>query len=225
MLIKNLCSVIPAYNEARTIGNIVKRLKDKHFTVYVIDDGSSDDTGKIAVEAGAILIANKTNLGKGAALREGFSIALKSDHDAVLLMDGDDQHDISDIAHLVNKMHQTNADIVIGNRMLDTQKMPIARKVINHFMSFLLSIMSGQRVPDTQCGFRLVKKEVLKAIELESSNYEIESELILKAARHGFNIQSVSIKSVYEDQKSKINPFIDTLRFIRLLAKTIFNKR
>jgi len=220
MAIKNICSLVPSYNESKTIGNIVKKLKEHNLAVYVVDDGSIDDTAAIASSEGAIVVKNPQNMGKGAALREGFKRVLADGFEMVLILDGDDQHDVTDIAHLIWRMKETNAEMVIGNRMLDTKKMPRIRLITNRFMSYMLSLLSGQYVPDTQCGFRLIKSEVLKKIKLESCKYEIESEMIIKAARAGFKIESVSIKTVYKDEISKINPFVDTLRFMRLLLKT-----
>ena len=95
--------------------------------------------------------------------------------------------------------------------------MPLVRVATNRFMSYLLSKLSGQRIPDTQCGFRLIRISVLKSITLKSSNFDIDSEIILKAAKAGYRVESVPIKAVYRDEKSRINPFIDTLRFLKLL--------
>jgi glycosyltransferase involved in cell wall biosynthesis len=210
---------MPSFNEAKTVGTIVERLKKRDFAVYVVDDGSADDTASRAEGAGAIVIRNPKNMGKGGALREGFKKALEDGFESVLIMDGDDQHDVADIAHIIKKMKDSHADMVVGNRMQDTSRMPIVRIAVNRFMSWLISVISGQYVPDTQCGFRLIKRDLLLKIRLESSNYEIESEMIVKAARAGFKIESTAIKTVYQDEVSRINPVIDTLRFIRLMLK------
>lgn len=216
---KHIAVVVPSYNESRTIGAIVKRLKERDFAVYVIDDGSQDDTEAKALAEGAIVIRNPKNMGKGGALKEGFKRVEQDGFDMVLIMDGDDQHDVADIAHLIKRMRETRADMIIGNRMTDTSRMPLIRIAVNRFMSWLISVISGQYVPDTQCGFRLIKTAVLKKIVFESNNYEIESEMIVKAARAGFTIDSTNIKTVYQDEVSRINPVIDTLRFMRLMLK------
>ena len=121
-------------------------------------------------------------------------------------------------------MDETCAYIVIGNRMSDTAIMPIARKLTNKFMSYLISRMCGHDIPDTQCGFRLIKRRVLESVSLNSSNYEIESELLLKAAKNGFKIESVPVKTIYEDEESRINPFVDTIRFIAFLVRTMVGR-
>lgn len=215
-----LCVLIPSYNESKTIGRIVKGLRILGLAVYVIDDGSADNTAQIAREEGAVVVTHVTNKGKGASLREGFGHILKEHFDAVLIMDADGQHDIKDVDSFVKMSERTNADMVIGNRMSDTNTMPYIRVCTNRFMSKLLSWMCGQYVPDSQCGFRLIKRQVLERVKLESSKYEIESELIIKAARAGFRIESVPIKTVYQGENSRINPILDTLRFIRFMLRS-----
>lgn len=224
-VMKGSCILIPSYNEERTIENIVRKLKERKFTVYVVDDGSSDATAEKAAEAGAVVIRNESNMGKGAAMRAGFNKIIEDGiFDSVIVMDGDDQHDVDDVAYLINKAHESGADLVLGNRMTDTSRMPIIRIATNRFMSWLLSVMTGRDIPDTQCGFRLVKTGLLRKIALTSSNYDIDSEIILKAAKAGLKIDSTPVKTVYRDEKSRINPFVDTLRFIRLLILNAFRR-
>lgn len=213
------CVLIPSYNEAKTIGGIVRALKDKALSVYVVDDGSKDRTAVLASDAGAVVITHAKNKGKGASLIEGFSRVLREGFDSVLIMDGDGQHAMEDIDKFFNTMSKTNADIVIGNRMLDTASMPFTRKITNRIMSGVISGMCKQDIPDTQCGFKLIKRRVLESIKLEFSNFEIESEILLKAAKNGFKIESVPIKTVYRGEVSKIKPIFDTIRFLAFLVK------
>ena len=213
--------LIPSYNEAKTIGQIIKSLKEKGLSVCVVDDGSTDETASLAAGQGAIVIKHEKNKGKGASLRDGFQYILKESFDTVLVMDADGQHRVDDIDNFFKKMNETGADIVIGNRMSDASAMPPVRRVTNRIMSFLISKICAHNIPDTQCGFRLIKRGVLEKVRLESSNYEIESELLLSAAKKGFRIESVPIKTVYADERSRINPFVDTIRFIVFLIKTM----
>ena len=221
---KNICVLIPSYNEARTIGALVRELKVEDLTVYVVDDGSSDDTAKIAEAEGAIVVKHKKNMGKGASLREGFKHIVKKGFDAVVVMDGDGQHLVSDIGGFIAKMEEANADVIIGNRMMDVSSMPSDRKHTNRFMSGLISMLAGQHVPDSQSGFRLIKRGVLQSIKLKSSNYEIESEMIIRASRAGFKIESVPIATVYKGEASRINPVVDTFRFIAFVLSIIFKR-
>jgi len=216
--------LIPSYNEERTIGSIVRELKGRGMVVYVVDDGSTDDTASIAESAGAIVVKHEKNKGKGASLREGFRHILKKGFGAVLVMDGDAQHHPDDIDNFLKKMDDANADLVIGNRMNDLSSMPLIRIWTNRFMSGLISLVCGRCVPDSQCGFRLIKRNVLEGIELRSSNYEIESEMIIRAARAGFKIESAPIRTVYQDETSRINPVLDTLRFMAFIARIAFER-
>jgi len=218
--VNNFCVMIPAFNEARTIGRIVAELKARcRAPVYVIDDGSSDGTAAIAEGAGAIVLRHDANMGKGAAMRDGFMRILSERFDPVLVMDGDGQHETRNVPDFFKVMNETGCDIVIGNRMQDTSSMPYTRKKTNIFMSYMISKVCGQRIPDTQCGFRLIKRKVLEDVKLESSNFEIESEMIIKACRKGFVISSVPIRTVYSGEKSRINPIVDTLRFMAFLRR------
>lgn len=216
---KGICVLIPSYNEERAIGAIVKALRGRDMTVYVVDDGSADRTAEVAAENGAVVVQHKVNKGKGASLREGFRHVLKKGFDAVLVMDGDNQHDLDDIDHFITCMETTGADMVVGNRMHDTGRMPRERLATNRFMSGLISMIARQDVPDTQCGYRLIKAHVLERITLESSNYEIESEMIIEASRKGFLIRSVPIQTIYEGEKSRINPLVDTIRFLVFIIR------
>jgi glycosyltransferase involved in cell wall biosynthesis len=213
------CVLIPSYNEAKAIGAITKELKSRALAVYVVDDGSTDNTAGIAAEEGAVVIVHDKNRGKGASLIEGFGRILKEGFDAVLVMDGDGQHATDDVDNFFKKMAETGADIVIGNRMLDTASMPFTRKITNRIMSRVVSKMCGRDIPDTQCGFKLIKRNVLESIKFESSNFEIESEILLKAARKGFKIESVPVRTVYRDETSKIKPIFDTIRFLSFLIR------
>lgn len=215
----DLCVLIPSYNEAKTIGGLVGKLRSIGLTVYVVDDGSSDETASLAHGAGAVVVKHRQNMGKGASMREGFNHIIKKGFRSVVVMDGDGQHEVADIDGFLKRMQDTGSDIVIGNRMSDTSSMPPIRIHTNTFMSRLISRICGQHVPDSQSGFRLIRTEVLKNIKLECSNYEIESEIIIKAAKAGYKIESVPIKTVYRDERSRINPIIDTLRFISFIIR------
>ena len=214
-----ICVLIPAYNEARTIGRITREVKALGMNVYVVDDGSSDNTAGIARSEGAIVVSHEKNMGKGTTLREGFKHILKKGYDVVIVMDGDNQHEVKSIPDFIKAMETTGADIIIGNRMGDIGNMPHVRRKTNAIMSYFISKKCGQHIPDTQCGYRLIKREVLEEITLDSSNFEIESEIIIKACRKGFKIGAVPIRAVYQDEKSRINPVVDTLRFIAMIIK------
>jgi len=216
------CIVIPTFNESKAIAKLVSEIRNLNLPVLVIDDGSSDNTAEIAQKDGAEVVRNDHNLGKGASLAKGFRLALEKGYDAVITMDGDGQHLPQDLPLFLSAATFQGNDIVIGNRMVENKTMPLLRVKTNEFMSWLISMLTKQDIPDTQCGFRLIKKEVLEKLDLRTSNYDTESEILIKAARLGFKIISVPIKTVYQGEKSKINPFTDTIRFFNLIIRELW---
>lgn len=219
------CVIIPTLNESKKIGQLVKDILAYNIDVVVVDDGSVDNTSPIAKESGAVVLRNEVNLGKGASLRKGFDYALANGYDAVVTMDGDGQHLPSDLPYFIRLAENSDKGILIGNRMAKTKNMPMTRIVTNKFMSWLISKVAKQRIPDTQCGFRLIRREVLEKISLSTDKYEIESEMLINSSRAGFKIESIPIQSVYADEKSQINPFRDTIRFIKFISKKIWTSQ
>lgn len=218
------CVIIPAYNENKGISGVVKKIRLLGLDAVVIDDGSTDSTADIAQSEGAIVLRNLTNLGKGAALRRGFDYALKAGYDAVVTMDGDGQHNPETVRQFLEVENKVDADIVVGNRMRNTENMPLLRIATNRFMSWLISCKTGQHIPDTQCGFRLIRASLLKNITLLSSRYDMESEILIIAAKKGYKIESLPIETIYHGSKSQIHPVLDTLRFIRTYFRLLWKK-
>ena len=220
----NVCILIPAYNESKTIAELVKGVKAKGLHVVVVDDGSTDNTALLASEAGAQVLSNQRNQGKGATLQKGFQYIVEHNYDGVICMDGDGQHAIEDLDQFLNSPHVKTDTVINGNRMSDAKKMPFVRLCTNRFMSFLISSVCGQKVPDTQCGFRYIGREVLRKIRLTSGCYEIESEILIKSSKNGFSIHSVPIQTIYQGEASHIRPVRDTIRFFSYLLKEVFSK-
>ncbi len=216
--------LIPAYNESARIGQVVRTIKSMGFSPTVVDDGSDDGTAKEAESNGARVIRHKQNLGKGASLKTGFEYMLNEGYDAVLIMDGDGQHSPDNIQKFINPTSEHQNTMVIGNRMNNTKNMPLDRKVTNIFMSSIVSLICGQKIPDSQCGFRLIKTELLKNIKIQSSRFEVESEVLVKASRAGAKIHSVPIETLYGKETSQISPLWDACRFIIFLLKLPFMK-
>ena len=212
--ILNTIVVLPSYNEDRTIGKIVKDIVKMGMTALVIDDGSVDTTSSNALDAGAVVIRNKINRGKGYCVRIGIDYVIeKMNFDWIILMDGDGQHHTSDIPLLMNSTKRGGVDIVNGNRMFNTQKMPFVRYITNRFTSWVISRLCNQNIPDSQCGYRIVSVNCLKQLTLTSDNYDIESEMLIQAAEKNMGIRSVPIQTIYGEEKSEINKFRDTVRF------------
>jgi len=217
--------LIPAYNEEKGIVQLIEEIIKFVPDVIVVDDGSVDATADAVAGTGAFLLKRPKNQGKGAALKTGFDYILSKDFDSVLIMDADGQHAPADIPLFFEKFRRTNADLIVGNRMEKITNMPLIRRLTNKSMSFILSFITRQRIPDSQCGYRLIKRKVLEAVSLDSSKYEIESELLLEASKTGFKIDSVPVKTIYRGQKSYINALVDTVRFFKLLFRFVVKPR
>jgi glycosyltransferase involved in cell wall biosynthesis len=213
--------VIPAFNEAKNILKVIRTVRDKGLSLIVVDDGSSDNTYEIVKKENIRhLLRNERNLGKGASLKKAFAYIIenKLDCDSVIIMDADAQHLTRDIDSFIERLSQGSM-FIVGNRFKDLKAMPFIRVITNIVMSFILSVFAKQKVPDTQCGFKALKREVLEKIKLQTERYEVDSELILEAAEQGFKIDSIPIESVYSGQRSSINPVGDTIRFILFIFR------
>lgn len=220
---KKICAIIPAYNTESTISKVINGLSRffKPSEIIVIDDGSSDDTYQRAKHEGAIVLKNKKNQGKGFSLKKGFKYAIKQGYNAVICLDADLQHDPDDIPLFIHYYDKTDADLVLGSRIHDLSKMPLDRQFSNQTTSLIISLLTGRRVRDSQCGYRLIKTKVLKSIRLTSDKYETESELLVKALKAKYKITHVPVKTIYNNQPSHIHRLIDTWRFIRVVMLSL----
>jgi len=184
-------------------------------TVIVIDDGSLDETGIMAKNAGAEVIRNAVPQGKGFALQMGWKHVHQRGFDWALAMDGDGQHSANDVPTFFEVAERTGAKLVIGNRMGDPKGMPFVRQFVNRWMSERISRLAGMPVPDSQCGFRLINLEAWSRLRLESSHFEIESDVVLAFAKAGSAIGFAPIEVIYKSEQSKIHPVRDTLRWVK----------
>ncbi len=225
MKTEEICVLIPVHNEAKTIGALVSGLRAEGLDVIVVDDGSVDGSGKIAQDMGAICLFHESKKGKGKSLRDGFAMVLEKDYRAVVTMDGDGQHAVEDIGRFMVVAEQTNAGMITGTRMCDAREMPFLRWMTNKFMSWVISGICRQTVPDSQCGYRLIRREVLEKLRLSCSDFEIETEMLVEASQRGFGIVSVPVQTIYRNETSKINPFADTWRFCAYLIRVVLFPR
>jgi glycosyltransferase involved in cell wall biosynthesis len=207
-------ALIPAFNEADRIGEVVTRARRHVDNVVVIDDGSTDGTAAEARQAGADCISSPVRQGKGAALRKGIEAIRRREFTHVVLMDGDGQHDPDDIPKLAGVANETGADLVVGARTFVREGMPLPRYFSNTIGSKVASNMVGMRLSDSQCGFRLVRADKLHALRLRANKYEIEMELIIKAVAAGYRVAEAPVRTVYEDgqSRSKMRIVRDTVR-------------
>jgi glycosyltransferase involved in cell wall biosynthesis len=209
-----VCALIPAFNEADHIEEVVRGAGRHVEQVVVIDDGSTDATAEIARAAGATCLRSNMNSGKASALRMGIGFAREQEFTHVLFCDGDGQHSPDDIPSMIQAARDTGADMVIGMRSFDRLRMPRARYYSNTIGSKVASWLVGRDIRDSQCGFRLVRLDKLRPMTLRGRKYELEMEILIKIALAGCSIVHVPVRTVYEDgqARSKMKPVRDTVR-------------
>jgi len=213
--LENYVAVIPCLNEARTIASLVHSFRHHFSNVLVVDDGSRDNTAKLAVAAGASVVSHPRNFGKGAAVKTGLTTAMRNGFDRALLMDGDGQHHAGDIPAFVHKAEATRAALVIGNRMPEAGSIPWLRRQANRWMSWRISRRVGEYLPDTQCGFRLLDLGIWAALPCHSRHFEIESEMLITFLDAGCRVEFVPIQVIGRAAHSHINPLTDAWRWCR----------
>ena len=227
------CLILPAYNEVKTVASIIERARRVIPNIVVIDDGSTDHTAEQVqllsqTEISTVtLLQHEQNLGKGMALRTGFDYALLNGFELVVTMDTDGQHDVADLPRFLAEFHRRSlaysVDILIGGRIVSVRhsSMPLHRQLNNWLVSAVGSILCGQRVPDFQSGFRLIRSTVLKTVKLETVRYETESELLIKASLLGFRIQTLPISIIYNNEISHIQTKREMWLFTKLLIRSL----
>lgn len=215
-----LCALIPAYNAEAFIATVVEQTRTFLPHVYVVDDGSTDQTAHKARAVGAEILQHPTNRGKGYALRTGFQRVLEEGFDAVITLDADGQHDPHDIPLFLECAARTEAPLIVGARV-KREMMPLHRRMNNGLVTFVGRWLCGQPVLDFQCGFRFLRSEVLRAVVLETNGYETESELLIQAGRLGFRIENVPIRTIYNGQISHVRAWREMRRFTRLLFRSL----
>ncbi len=199
------------------MGRVVAAVKEYLADVLVVDDGSPDGTGAEAARAGASVIRLEPNRGKGAALLAGLAEARRRGFDAAVTVDADGQHDAAAIPAMLAALGR-GADVVIGTRMKDLRGMPPQRIFSNTFTSAVISALAGRPVRDSQTGYRALRLAALEKLPLKRRGFDLESEMLLKAARGGAKIAHVTVPTIYGDERSKINVLADTYRFLRVVV-------
>jgi len=194
-------AIIPCYNEEKTIGSIVSGSKRFVNEVLVVDDGSNDNTADIARDVGATVITHKTNKGKSAGIKTGFKYALNNNYDYVVTIDGDAQHDPSEIPLLLNSVKNNGHDITVGIRYGQNTEMPLWRKFGKRVLDYTTSFGNGGFVTDSQCGFRAFNKRAVENIlpRLKGKSFSVESEQLIRAHETGLKIDSERISCKYKN--------------------------
>ena len=212
-----IVAIVPAYEEGPRVGAVVEGARLR-LPVVVVDDGSADDTAAVAEAAGATVLRQRPNQGKGAALRAGFRWALEQGFDAVLTLDADGQHDPADIPLLFEAQARSGADLVVGRR--DFSRMPPMRQLSNRLGGLAFSWAVGRSIPDNQSGYRLISRRLMEVMLVSGeSGFEFEVEMITTAIRAGWEIEWVPIRTIYAGEPSHIDPWHHLKSFIRMVRK------
>ena len=212
-----ILALIPAYEEGPRIGAVVEAAR-RHLPVVVVDDGSTDDTADRARTAGATVIRQVPNAGKGAALRAGFRHALDAGAPAVVTLDADGQHDPAEIPTFLERFGERRAELIIGQR--DLRSMPPVRRLSNTIGGLALAVALGRSVPDNQSGYRLIGRTLMRALlDSDESGFEFEVEMIARCLALGLPLDSVPIRTIYAGEPSHIRPWRHFREFVRVTRK------
>lgn len=213
-------AVIPCFNEARAIANVLRAAIPYVSRAWVVDDASSDETPNLAEKGGSTVIRHPTNRGKGASIRAGLAAARAAGFTHAVILDGDGQHDPAEIPKLIEAA-RAGADLVIGDRMTSCVAMGNIRRFVNRWMSARIEKRFAMKCPDSQSGFRCVRLEAFDRVKLRENRFEVESEMIASFARADLKIVFVPVTCLPAGRPSRIRPIADTIRWFRwwLLTK------
>ncbi len=216
---RRILALIPAHDEARSIGRVVAAAAG-NLPVVVVDDGSTDDTAALARAAGATVVTQSPNQGKGAALRAGFRHALDADAEAVVTLDAAGQHDPAEIPQFLGPSagKRGGAELVIGGRSFGA--MPLVRRLSNAAGTVLLSAALGRWIPDNQSGYRRIGRRLMTAmLDSRDDGFAFEVEMIAVCLREGWPIAWVPIRTIYGEERSHIRPLRHLREFLAVTAR------
>ena len=211
---ETILALIPGYQEGPRIASVVEGAR-AHMPVVVVDDGSTDDTAAQAEAAGATVLVQRPNAGKGAALRAGFRHALAGGAAAVVTLDADGQHDPSEIPRFIEAFEAGHPELVIGRR--DFGSMPPVRRLSNTLGGWVFSAAVGRHVADNQSGYRLIGRRLMTVVlDSDESGFAFEVEMIARCIALGLPMTEVPIRTIYAGEPSHIKPWAHFTGFLRV---------
>ena len=209
-----ILALIPGYDEGPRIAAVVQGAR-RYLPVVVVDDGSTDDTSAQAEAAGATVLRQVPNAGKGAALRAGFRYALENGAEAVVTLDADGQHDPAEIPSFLAAFEASRPELIVGQR--DFGSMPAVRRLSNTLGTVVLSAALGRYVADNQSGYRLIGRRLMTALlDSNESGFEFEVEMIARCIALGLPMTHVPIRTIYAGEPSHIRPAAHLREFLRV---------
>ncbi len=213
-----ILALIPAYNEQNRVAAVVTQTH-AHLPVIVVDDGSKDETSVHAEGAGATVLKQIPNAGKGAALRRGFRHMIDEGYDAVITLDADGQHDPAELPKFIDCYTANRSDLIVGYRQF--HEMPPVRRLSNTFGTWLFSWAMGTQVLDNQSGYRLLSRRMVEALmETAEAGFEFELEQLVVCVEQNYRLDWVPIRTIYEGEKSHIRPLHHVKNFVRVSLQT-----
>ena len=223
----NTAVIVPVYNSSVYLEELVSRIS-KFFSIhniYIINDGSTDNSGKICLDLKVNVINFLHNSGKGAALNAGFIQARKDGFAFAFSIDSDLQHNPEFIPEFIEQQNRTNADLIIGVRDFNLRKMPVTRILSNCLTTMIVSFFIGKKIQDSQSGYRLYNLLKFEDVVFHTKRYQFETEILFKIAKCKGIFDFVKIETIYNGQKSHISHLRDIFNFIKIVNYEIFNKK
>jgi len=221
---KKVFIVIPAYNEEKKLGKVIKNLKQANYkNIVVVDDGSNDTTANVANKAGVFVLRHIINRGQGAALKTGINFALKKGADIIITFDADGQHTPKDISKLIEPIVKGKADIVLGSRFLsEKSNTPFIRTLFLKGGALIFRLLYGVKLTDSHNGLRAMSKKAASSIDISCDDMAHASEIIEEISRHKLRYVEVPVTIKYSDYS--LSKGQSSLNSFRILWKMFINK-